>query len=329
MANRFELEGWVARSALSLRARPEVLASAINPNLDRVMPRLPISDTEPPDWCLRNAERFHLIARSQQDERRALIETAYASLGRPPSLVLSICGAKYLPLLRLWLQSCDRSDIDVRGRTIIMALDGETARVCGDLGVEAVPVDPAGRFEIVEASRFADDRFGEVMLHKNTVVLDALTVVPRLLFQDVDLLWFRDPFRDLESRAENADVLFMYDGPNHWHRPLHLNTGFFFAVANEATAALFETIARNAVHVLASGSQQYPANRIIGHFAVHNVLRVGVLAQERYLNGHLFNLETGVSPAAGDWRRDGFVLHYSWTADIDQKLAKLEQFDLV
>ena len=73
---------------------------------------------------------------------------------------------------------------------------------------------------------------------------------------------------------------------------------------------------------------QAPLNRIVAHYAAHNLVRVRVLPEHRYLNGHLFNLERGVRPAAGAWRDDGVVLHYSWTGNLAQKRAKLERFDL-
>jgi hypothetical protein len=80
--------------------------------------------------------------------------------------------------------------------------------------------------------------------------------------------------------------------------------------------------------VLGAGSMQGPLNRIVAHFAAHNLVRVAVLPEDRHLNGHLFNLVDGVWPEAQDWRREGVVLHYSWTADIAEKLAKLERFGL-
>jgi hypothetical protein len=286
-------------------------------------------DLEEPDLeVVKKAERLHRLAVGQQDERRAGMAAAYAALGSPDSVVLSICGEKYLPLLGTWLGSCDRRQIEVRGRTIVMALDEPTRRLCTNQGLQAALVDPESRFERREAEFFADEAFAQVMFHKNIVVCDALAIVPAVLFQDVDLIWLRDPMHDLETRAAVTDLRFMFDGDNSFHRPLNLNTGFFYAVANPATRAVFETIAGNSAFVLNCGSQQAPANRIIGHFVAHQAIRLQVLEESHYLNGHLFNLETGLHPTAGDWERDGVVVHYSWTGDREEKARKLELFGL-
>ena len=329
MSERYELGGSVAPSAIGLRAPTRARAAAANPNVDRIVAgQIRIQDGQPSESWTAEAERFHELARAQEDTRRASIGDSYEALGRPTSVVLSLCGRRYLPLLETWLGSCDRRGIEVRDKTILMALDGYTQQRSHRLGLRSVRVDPAETDDIVEADRYGDSGFARVMLYKTLVAVDALAIVPRLLFQDVDLLWLHDPLEDLERRAQEADLLFMYDGPNPVHEPLYLNSGFFFAVANEATRSVFETLLRNSAYVLAARSQQRPLNRIVEHFLVHNLLRLKALPETRYLNGHLFNLETGISPDAGDWARDGLVLHYSWTADIGEKQSKLAKFGL-
>jgi len=147
-----------------------------------------------------------------------------------------------------------------------------------------------------------------------------------VLFQDVDLIWLRDPLVYLRRESHRQDLCFMYDGVNSVHRPLYANTGFIYAACTEASKAFFDTALCNTASVFASGSHQAPLNRMLAHFVIHNVLGVRVLPQALFLNGHLFNLNRGVLPAAGDWEREGYVVHYSWTADTAQKLAKIERF---
>jgi hypothetical protein len=56
------------------------------------------------------------------------------------------------------------------------------------------------------------------------------------------------------------------------------------------------------------------------------VLSVNVLPQTLFLNGHLFNLKTGLADIAREWRSEGIVVHYSWTADLLEKRKKIEAF---
>ncbi len=63
-------------------------------------------------------------------------------------------------------------------------------------------------------------------------------------------------------------------------------------------------------------------------FHSYNVVRVQVLPESRYLNGHLFNRVDGLRSASQRWRSDGVVVHYSWTLDPAEKLEKIEKFGL-
>ena len=126
---------------------------------------------------------------------------------------------------------------------------------------------------------FADKRFGRTMFYKNAIVRDLLEVGVNVLFQDVDLIWLRDPF-DYFYLNNNADITFMYDGANPIHQPLYANSGFFFAHANDACKALFDTALGNTASIFRSGSHQKPLNRILGHFCAAQCAEAQNLAGE-------------------------------------------------
>jgi hypothetical protein len=56
------------------------------------------------------------------------------------------------------------------------------------------------------------------------------------------------------------------------------------------------------------------------------VLKLKILPESLFLNGHLFNSERGIKPEAVDWRGKGCVVHYSWSVNRVQKLEKMNQF---
>ena len=51
-----------------------------------------------------------------------------------------------------------------------------------------------------------------------------------------------------------------------------------------------------------------------------------VLPQTVFLNGHLFNLKNGARDVATNWQNDGYVVHYSWTANREEKQQKIKKF---
>ncbi len=68
--------------------------------------------------------------------------------------------------------------------------------------------------------------------------------------------------------------------------------------------------------------------RLLRYFLANNLIKVHILPEHLFLNGHLFNLETGVKPAARTWKEEGIVLHYSWTGSRGEKFRKLDKFEL-
>ena len=56
------------------------------------------------------------------------------------------------------------------------------------------------------------------------------------------------------------------------------------------------------------------------------MLKLKILEQSLFLNGHLFSLSEEVRSEAGDWEKDGIVFHYSWTGTKQEKFDKLEKY---
>lgn len=322
-----ELGGRVHPDAKKLRSDPEAGSRAGNPLIDRIVADKIRFKVSPPDELVDRAERFHRLTLCCQDERRGELAESYRSLGEPETMVVMLCNQRYLPLLNRWLESCDRRGIQPRERTVVSALDDETLVAARNLGLRSVPADPSRSDDIAESEKYGDRGFAAVMLYKTLAVVDALTVAPRVLFQDADLIWLRDPVTDLNRRSA-ADLHFMFDGENAGHEPLFVNSGFFLATSTDVTRAVFDTLLHNSAYVLAHRSQQAPLNQILGHFLLHNVLDLAILPESLYLNGHLFNMKSGLAPAAREWARDGVVVHYSWTGTLPEKLDKLERFGL-
>ena len=158
--------------------------------------------------------------------------------------------------------------------------------------------------------------------------MDALKLGVTVLFQDVDLIWFKNPLEYFVKSRQNHDIQIMYDGPNGLYKPLFANSGFIYVNPSEVNLALFETALRNSASILATGSHQFPLNRILNCFVEHNLLKLNILPQNLFLNGHLFSLSSGLSSDAKNWKEDGIVFHYSWTGTKEEKFQKLEKFGM-
>lgn len=323
------LDDRVAPAALALRAPDATRDAANNPNLVGIVAEdlglLP--DPRPPGIA---GIRREFVAMLNTDGPRRVDEWrgAVARLGHPETLVVSVCNTTFLPFLERWLSSCDRRSVEVRARTVIVALDSATARRCRELGLTSVAAHGQDGDDLASVAGWNDPRFSRLVPWKSVATWDALHLAPTVLFQDVDMIWLRDPIADLAGRYPEVDVLAMHDGPNARHAQLHANSGFVHVRAGDATRSLWETMVGNAASVVHLGSEQMVLNRVLERFHAYNLVRVQVLPESRYLNGHLFNREDGLRPASQRWRADGVVVHYSWTLDPAEKIEKIEKFGL-
>ncbi len=208
------------------------------------------------------------------------------------------------------------------------ALDEAAAQKTRELGVKCYFLDPSRYTKGGHANTFGDGNFTKTVIYKNAIIYDMLQLGVNVLFQGVDLVWFKDPLPYLLEHSNSFDILAMHDGINPLHRPYFANSGFMYIEGGEVGLAVFETALRNSSMIMGARSHQKPLNRIFQHFAVHNVLRLRILPEALFANGHLFNLVRGVRPAAGDWQNNAIVLHYSWTGTAAEKIMKLDKFGI-
>lgn len=322
-----ELGRKVPASALRLRASTSALTLAANSNVNRMLTAsIDMDIAMPSEEVTEIAELYHTLYSRYERERILNLGNMYDELGRPENVITMLYCRRFFPLFENWLASCAAHGIDVKERLIVFTLDEVAQRSTQALGVKSYCFESAVYGEAGGSAGFGDRKFSRTMFYKNAVIHDLLKLGCNVLFQDVDLIWLKDPMDYFVATGSQHDIHFMHDGHNKIHRPLYANTGFIYARCTEASRALMETALRNSATIFDCGSHQLPLNRILAHFVLHNVLSVNVLPQTLFLNGHLFNLKTGLADIAREWRSEGIVVHYSWTADLLEKRKKIEAF---
>jgi hypothetical protein len=291
---------------------------------DRVLFPL-IEDLDHPDFVA--SRRQH-----QVDEARQLWSACAASRfrreeslsrilrerNRDGTVLVMTLNQGYSDLLLNWVHSCDRHGIEVRSWTLIVALDPDTAERFEQLGF-AVYTDETsyGTQDPNAAEIFGDHTFTQMMFPKTAVVQDLLNLGFDVLFQDVDLVWKKDPAEYLLHPARKAlDAQFMYDGPNDHYQPLHANSGFFYLRNTSASRKFWNLVYENFDKVFWLQSQQRVVNIVLMNRYFHG-LKLDILPEQDFANGHLFQWDdvSGLPP-------DPYVIHCSWTSDIEHKMKK-------
>ena len=237
-------------------------------------------------------------------------------------LTAMTCDDRFSTLFANWAAACDRYGIDVRPTTLVFPTDEQARERIESLGFVAY-FDGESQLlrEMQPSNKYGDTLWTQYMFHQNWVIAQMLAVGVDVLFQDVDVVWRRDPVPALQAQAAHgAHVQAMYDGPNKRFQPLHANSGFmYFRNTPEVREFWAEVCATNEL-VGYYRSQQEPLNVLLAASARRG-LDVRVLDEDRFTNGHRYC--GGRTPPDDPW-----VVHVSWTEDFAMKLERYQAYDL-
>jgi hypothetical protein len=138
-----------------------------------------------------------------------------------------------------------------------------------------------------------------------------------LLFQDVDVVWMKDPLPYfLQPSRQQYDCQFMYDGATKRYAPHHLNTGFFWLNQTPKSIRFWSEVLKRYNLIFKSGSQQSEVNKIIVRH-LRKGLKLDRLLEKDFANGHLFS-----TTSKSRLPKDPYVIHCSWTKNIEHKIQK-------
>lgn len=159
-----------------------------------------------------------------------------------------------------------------------------------------------------------------------------------ILFQDVDVVWYRDPLKEYFHNStlvdRDFDIYFQDDGARMKRFiPYSPNSGFYYARNNERTQDLFSILARMGDSILETGSHQQVLNRLMLEHASYRGLKVKVLSRDDPIIGRKFpcgfhfhrRLDFMKELVAG--KADPYIFHMSWTENKDIKVKYFQQLN--
>jgi hypothetical protein len=243
----------------------------------------------------------------------ARLKPVLAKISVDNTVVAMVCSMSQFSLLLNFACACHARGISIPGNIIIFATDKETAKLARELDFATFYDD--------EVFGRQDDSAPE---HMNIVTAKVVAchlvnlLGYDILFQDVDIVWYKDPlqlFRD--PTYSKFDIMFADDG-SRWalQLPYAANTGFFYARNNERTRHLFRSWLFNLEILFAAFGDQPVMNTILPEESSLTGLRVKVLKIEEFPCGN-----TLYEPRYRDFRKDllenkrnnTYILHVNWT----------------
>jgi Nucleotide-diphospho-sugar transferase len=184
------------------------------------------------------------------------------------------------------------------------------------------------------ARRYADAKFTRMMLAKVYCVQMMGMLSYDFLFQDVDLVWFKDPltfFHDQNHPWYNFDLYFQDDG-NHapFYAPYSANTGFYYVRNNARTKYFFNAVLMNGDLILGSHSHQIALISVLNEHTSMYGLTVKILSrdQDEFPGGYHFHNRRPFMREYLDGKQKPFIFHMSWTESKVNKKKFFEQLGL-
>jgi len=182
------------------------------------------------------------------------------------------------------------------------------------------------------AGAYGDHNFTAMMMAKVMCVQMISALGYNILFQDVDIVYFKNPielFEDKESPLQEFDMIFQDDG-GHSTRfsPYSANSGFYYVRHNSLTEHFFSSLLLAGDLILKTDSHQQALIALMSEHVTLYGLRVKVISRDEddFPGGYQFHMKTGKymrSFFAGT--NDPYLFHMSWTKNKDNKVRFFEQ----
>lgn len=261
------------------------------------------------------AEQLQRAYAAEEDRRRYRLGKLLAGAARENLVLVMMSNRGYSDLFDNWVRSCDLNGLDVQSWSVLFAADEDAAANGARQGFRTYLDTASYGTQPRDAMKvFGNSDFRKLMFQKTAIVHDVLCLGYDVLFQDVDMVWRKDPVPYLlDEAAVDFDARFMYDGRNALHAPLHANTGFFLLRNRPVVRTFWAKALAGYAEMARCGSQQAVVNAMLAKDA----MRVDILPESDFANGHLFSIDKPSRLPA-----DPYVIHCSWTANHEHKLAK-------
>lgn len=184
-----------------------------------------------------------------------------------------------------------------------------------------------------EAKFYGDPIFASMMQAKILCVVNVLNLGYDVLFQDVDMVWFKDPLEYFHDESNTAikgfDILFQHDGSSQMrYNPLSANSGFYYVRANKKAQYVFTSLLYHGALVRHSKShQQVLVQLLLEHSSLFGT-KVKVfdkIETDMFPGGFHYHRNWDLMHDIISGKSNAYILHMSWTENKDNKLKFFRQ----
>lgn len=252
-------------------------------------------------------------------------DSAYKETMSPESkgAILVMCiNAGNLDLLLNFVASTRCHDIDEN--LVVFAADPQVETALKAAEIRTFRHDALGDFKADAARSYGDHQFTEIMWLKITCVFLVNNLGYDILFQDADLVWWRNPWPYFAARPD-IDTFWMDDGARTSRFAPHFpNTGYYLIRSNPRTRVLNNQLLGGYATVLAWQSHQALVSQVLAEVQASVGLTVHILDKELFPSGKQFHHNRPLFERIHAKEFTPFAFHMCWTAGKDDKLKFLK-----
>jgi hypothetical protein len=177
-----------------------------------------------------------------------------------------------------------------------------------------------------------DKTFVALMLAKVVCVQMINHLGYDLLFQDVDMVWYKNPleyFHDENNQFREFDMYFQDDGArSSRYAPLSANSGFYYVRNNARTRYLFTSLLYGGDMILQTKSHQAALVQLLNEHISYFGLKVKVLNRDmdEFPGGwHYHKKNKSFMMSVVKEEVSPIIFHMSWTKNKDNKVKYFQQ----
>jgi len=194
-----------------------------------------------------------------------------AKVAKDNTVIVLVCNYGQSELLMNFVCNARSRNIDLSA-VLVFCTDMETKELAEGLGLVAF-YDKENYKDIPKeaAGRYADRTFAAMMMAKVYCVQQIALLGYDVLFQDVDIAWYRNPldfFHDKSSPVYQHDIYFQDDGSRGlFYAPYSANTGMYYVRNNDKTRYFFNSLLLGGDLIIATKSHQIALVSLLSEFA--------------------------------------------------------------
>lgn len=208
---------------------------------------------------------------------------------------------------------------------LVVASDEQSRAAATAVGLAAVHSAAFGDMPERAARAYGDSIFSSMMWMKTICVWLVVRLGYDVLFQDADIVWFRDPWPYLEQHHAQHDTVWMDDAArSERFGPYYTNSGFYLIRNNARGLQFTQELLFHTDEIIAAKSHQAVVSSLLSDAHSRFGLSVAMLESDMFTSGAYFHYRM-------NWMRDAllnnrlpYVFHMCWTSNKEEKMRFLK-----